>query len=472
MIATLALSVVLAQSQMQMDHGAMQHNAPAVIRAGLGNLHHKVNTKNKLAQDFFDQGIELSYGFNHHASIASFEEAIKLDPNLAMAHWGKAYAMGMNINMPIDAPTNKEAFAEVQKAVALKGKATQEERDLIDALAQRYSNDDNPDFDKLNNAYAKAMAALAMKYPDDVDVQTWYAESLMDLRPWKLWTADGKPAPDTETIVKVLQNAIRLNPNHIGANHFLIHAVEASPHPEVALEAARRLDRLAPQSGHLVHMPSHIYLRMGIWDKGLQANEAALKVDEAFLAKTPDPGIYPMYYIHNFDMFRACADMAGNYEKAKWAADNVAEKSAPMGPMGDPMLSEPWLEMARFGRWKDILALKPPTGASPFVEAQFHYVHGMASASTNKVIEGEKDFDRVNELRAKVPADYLWLFTPGTLIIDVETNLLAARLMKARSSRSRVGESRLFVQVYRLSRSGNSIRHMALRQSLKASASE
>jgi len=432
MIATLALFVVFAKPQMQMDHSSMQMNPAPTLRSGLGDIHHLVNTKNKLAQKFFDQGLELSYGFNHHAAIESFEEAAKLDPNLAMAHWGKAYAMGMNINLPIDAATNKAAYAEAQKAVALKDHATAEEKDLIEALAQRYSNDDNPDFDKLNAAYAHAMAGVAAKYPNDPDVQSLYAESLMDLHPWRYWTIDGMPGPDTHTFVSALQNTLKKYPNHIGANHFLIHALEASPHPELALESAHRLEKLAPQSGHLVHMPSHIYLRMGIWDRGLKSNKAALAVDEKFLAKTPDPGVYPMYYIHNFDMYRAIADMAGNYEETMWGARNVAEKAVTMGPMGEPFTTEPWTEMVRFGRWNDIINAKAPDNQSPWMQAQYHFARGMAFASTKQIDDAQKEYDTFVDLRGKTPADYAYGFTPASDIYEVEGDILGARMMKAR----------------------------------------
>ena len=434
MIVTLALATVFARGQMQMDHGAMSNPAPA-LRTGLGAVHHPVNTKNKTAQKFFDQGLALTYGFNHHAAIESFEEAARLDPNLAMAHWGAAYAMGMNINLPIDAPTNKAAYAEVEKAVALEGNATTEEKALIDALAKRYSNDDNPDFDALNKAYSDAMGDFVKKYPDDLDAQVLYAESIMDMHPWRYWKMDGTPIAGTETVVSTLQNVLKRDPKHIGANHFMIHAVEASPHPELGLEPARRLGRLAPQSGHLVHMPSHIYLRMGMWDRGLKANEAALAVDKSFLEKTPNPGPYPMYYVHNFDMYRACADMAGNYSKAIWGANNVAEKAGSMGPMGDPYSVEPMLEMVRFGRWSDLLAVPAPiSGASTWTQAEYHFARGMALASTNKLDDAQKEYDAFTDLRSKVGADYAYGFTPASQEFEVQGDLLGARLMKARGN--------------------------------------
>jgi tetratricopeptide (TPR) repeat protein len=437
MLATLAFTSLLAAPQMQ--HGSMsakKDNPPVALRSGLGPVHHKVNTNFKKAQQFFDQGLALTYGFNHHASIASFREAARLDPQLAMAHWGAAYAMGMNINMPIDAAQNKLAYEEIQKALALRENATQRERDYIDALARRYSKDDIPDFAKLNNAYSDAMAALAKKYPDDMDAQAFYAESLMDLRPWRLWSIDGMPAPGTELIVSTLQGVLKKQPNHVGANHFLIHAVEASPHPEIALEAARRLEKLAPQSGHLVHMPSHIYIRLGIWDKGIKSNLEAIDVDKVFLEKTPDPGIYPMYYVHNYDMYRAIADMEGNYGRAIWAANNVAEKAGTMGPMGEPYVTVPWLQMARFGKWKDIVGIPAPASQAAYVQAVYRYVRGLSLASTGEQANAQMEYDQFTELRTKVPADYMWGFTPATQVLDVMGYVLHSKLMRARGERA------------------------------------
>jgi tetratricopeptide (TPR) repeat protein len=432
MIATLAFAI-LARGQMQMDHGAGQ-NPPVTLRKGLGSVHHPVTTTNKKAQQFFDQGLALTYGFNHHAAIASFEEAARLDPHLAMAHWGIAYAMGPNINLPIDPDTNKQAFAEVQKAVALEDYASPAEREMINALAQRYSNDDKPDFDKLNTAYSKAMAQVVKDNPKDLDAATLYAESIMDLHPWRLWTIDGQPVEGTNTVISVLQGVLARNPDHIGANHFLIHTMEASPHPEVALESAHRLEHLAPQSGHLVHMPSHIYLRMGDWGRGLKSNEAALAVDRAFLEKTPNPGMYPMYYVHNFDMYRACSDMAGNYKEAQWGAQNVGEKAATMGPMGEPFAIVPVLEMVRFARWQDILAAPAPASQSPFVQAVYHYSRGMAFASTGDEENTQKEFDAFTDLRGKVPMDATWGLGPASQVLEVEADLLGARLARVKKA--------------------------------------
>ena len=429
-----ALLVLAFTAARQMQMGGNAQNPPPALRKGLGAVHHGVSTANHRAQLFFDQGLALCYGFNHHAAIESFAEAARLDPHLAMAHWGEAYAMGMNINLPIDADTNKAAYAETQRAVALENYATPHEREWINAIAARYSNEDKPDFDKLNKTYSDAMAQVTKDNPKDLDAATLYAESIMDLTPWRYWTPDGRPLGGINTVVSTLQHVIAVNPNHIGANHFLIHALEASPHPELALEAAHRLAHLAPESGHLVHMPSHIYLRMGIWEDGINANQAALAVDKSFLDRNPNPGPYPMYYVHNFDMYRACADMEGNYKKASWAAQNVGEKSATMGPMGDPFCISPILEMIRFGQWKDMLAYPAPKSQLPYVQAVYHYGRGMAYASTNDEDNAQKEFDTLTDLRGKVPADFSWGFASGSQVLEVDADLLGAKLARAKNS--------------------------------------
>ncbi len=427
-MTALLLLAFTATHQMQM--GSNAQNPPPALRKGLGVVHHGVSTTNRRAQLFFDQGLALCYGFNHHAAIESFAEAARLDPHLAMAHCGEAYAMGMNINLPIDSDTNKAAYAEAQKAVALESYATPHEREWINAVAARYSNEDKPDFDKLNKAYSDAMAQVATDNPKDLDAAALYAESIMDLTPWRYWTPDGRPLGGINTVVSTLQRVIALNPNHIGANHFLVHALEASPHPELALAAAHRLGNLAPQSGHLVHMPSHIYLRMGLWEDGINANQAALAVDKSFLDKNPNPGPYPMYYVHNFDMYRACSDMEGNYKKASWAAQNVAEKSVTMGPMGEPFAIDPILEMTRFARWKDILAYAAPTSQLPYVQAVYHYGRGMAYASTSDEDNAQKEFDLFTDLRGKVPVDYTWDFASAPQVLEVDADLLGAKLAR------------------------------------------
>ncbi|MEA2552931.1 MAG: hypothetical protein QOJ65_1107, partial [Fimbriimonadaceae bacterium] len=426
--------LLLSPPQMQMDHGAGK-NPPPKLRSGLGKVHHPVSTSNRTAQSFFNQGLALTYGFNHHAALRCFEEAARLDPQLAMAHWGIAYAMGPNINMPIDPDTCKQAYAEVQKAIALKAHASPAEVAMIDALALRYSGDDKPDFEKLNKAYAAAMKEVAKQYPSDLNIQALYAESLMDLRPWRYWNSDGTPAEDTEEIVAVLQGVLKKDPNHIAANHFLIHAVEASPHPELALESARRLETLAPESGHLVHMPSHIYIRTGDWVKGVESNDAAIKVDKSFLKHTPDPGVYPMYYVHNYDMLRSAADMQGNYMRSIWAAQNVADKAATMGPMGEPLGIVPILTQIRFRKWDQLLIQPQPKTSLPFAQAVWRLGRGMAMAAQGGD-KADAEFALYREERDKVPAEFTWGLGPASKVLAVFNGLAEASLARLKGDAS------------------------------------
>ena len=268
--------------------------------SGLGSLHHPVTTTNPEAQRFFDQGLALVYAFNHDEAIRSFKRAAELDPKLAMAWWGIGLALGPNINLDVDPEREKAAYDAVQKALALAAGASENERAYIAALAKRYSIDPKADLKKLDADYKQAMGELVKAYPDDLDAATFYAESAMDLRPWKLWTADGKPAPGTEEIVAVLESVLRRNPNHPGAIHYYIHAIEASPNPERALAYAPKLGELMPAAGHLVHMPAHIYQRTGDYEAAAQSNRDAAAADRAYMESNGAQGIYPlMYYSHN-----------------------------------------------------------------------------------------------------------------------------------------------------------------------------
>src|SRR5260370_6287631 len=270
----------------------------AAIEPGLGKVHYATSTKNAEAQRYFDQGMAYLYGVNHEAAIKSFQQGAKHDRDLAMADWGAALALGPNINLDVDPDREKQAYAAVQ--TALKKQGSQKERDLIAVLAKRYSNDPNADLKKLSADYSQAMGELSKKYPEDLDIATLYAASMMYLRPWKFWSHDGKPVAQTEDMVSVLESVLKRDPQHLGANHYYIHLVAASPHPERALHAADRLNTLAPASGHLVHMPAHIYQRVGNYVWAAKANETAAAVDRKFIKKNGKEGIYPLiYYNHN-----------------------------------------------------------------------------------------------------------------------------------------------------------------------------
>ena len=264
---------------------------PVKLVEGLGNVHHPVSTQNPEAQKFFDQGLALVYGFNHDEAARSFRRAAELDPKLAMAHWGEALALGPNINDPeIDAAKEKSAYEAAHRAADLAGGASEAERAYVDALLKRYSADPKADLRKRAVEYRDAMRDLSRKYPGDLDAATLFAESSMDLRPWKLWTNEGKPEEGTEEIVATLESVLKRNPDHLGANHYYIHAVEASPHPERAIPSADRLPKLAPAAGHLVHMPAHAYIRVGRYADAVRANQSAVGADDKFIACHTPPG--------------------------------------------------------------------------------------------------------------------------------------------------------------------------------------
>src|SRR4051812_49266233 len=294
---------------------------PPRLMPGLGNVHHPVSTKNKKAQDFFDQGLNFVFGFNHDEARRSFQEAARLDPKLAMAWWGAALTLGPNYNLPVDPEREKAGFEAAQRAKALAENASPPERDYIDAVLLRYSNDPNADLHKLDQNYKDAMGKLSAKYPDDLDAATLYAESIMNLNPWHLWTLDGRAAPGTDEIVSVLESVLKRNPNHLGANHYYIHAVEASTNPERAMGSADRIAQLAPAAGHLVHMPAHIHARVGDHAAAARSNETAAIADRKFLAETHQPGVYPlMYYSHNLHFLAFDSAMSGDFKKATDAA--------------------------------------------------------------------------------------------------------------------------------------------------------
>jgi tetratricopeptide (TPR) repeat protein len=281
----------------------------------MGQYHHRISTKNPQAQRLFDQGLTLVFAFNHEEAARAFRRAAELDPQSAMAFWGVALALGPRINLDVDPPHERAAYESIQNALSLGPGATESERAYIQALAKRYSLDPNIDLRKLDADYAQTMRELHKRYPDDLDAATLYAESLMDLRPWKLWSLDGRPAEDTDEIVAVLGSVLRRDPEHIGANHYHIHAVEASRHPERAIPSAMRLETLVPSAGHLVHMPAHIFMRIGDYSASARSTEHGAVIDSVYLRDSGTTGsMYDMmYYCHNVHFLAASSCMAGNF---------------------------------------------------------------------------------------------------------------------------------------------------------------
>lgn len=411
--------------------------APVQLMPGFGDVHHPVSTKNKRAQEFFDQGLKLVYGFNHDEARRSFMRAAELDPKLAMAHWGVALTLGPNYNLPVDPERERAGYDAVQRAVALEQDASEPERAYIEALAVRYSNDPKADLHALDRAYKDAMGKLAARYPDDLDAATLYAESMMNLNPWKLWTADGKPGENTEEIVSVLESVLKRDPNHLGANHYYIHAVEASMHPERALASAARLEKLAPAEGHLAHMPSHIYARVGDHSASARCNEAAIVADKKFLSQTHDQGVYKlMYYSHNMHFLAFASCMDGNFAAAKDAAAKLVANVAPgvkMMPDLEGFMPTPMIVLAAFERWNDLLKLPAPDASLTTTNAVWHSLRGIAFANTGKPAEAEQEQKQFRDAVAKIFPEKMYdQLNTVSAVFKIHENVLAGAIAHSR----------------------------------------
>lgn len=420
------------------DHRSSKQGPPAVLWEGLGNLHHPVATKNSGAQKFFDQGLRLIYAFNHDEAHRSFQKAAQLDPQLAMAYWGMALAVGPNYNVDAMEAQLKDAYAAIKKAQELAKAAPEAERAYIAALAKRYASDPKTaDKKKLALAYKEAMGELAKKYPDDLDAATLYAESAMNLRPWELWTQDGRPAEGTAEILKVLEGVLRRNPNHMGACHYYIHAIEASPYAERALGVADRLGGLAPAAGHLVHMPSHIYIRVGDFAAAVRANEKAAAADRAYLDKSKVQGIYPMmYYSHNLHFLAVANAMQGRYTEAKKAADQLAAHVGPHAkdmPMLEFFLPTPTLIQVRFHRWDDILASPAPDAKLRITRSLWHFARGLALAAQDKTAKAQAELDALRKIHGAMPEDLAYgSRNLAKNVLVIPSSMLQARIDAAR----------------------------------------
>lgn len=413
-----------------------QTKQPYSLISGLGTHHHQVSTSNPEAQKFFDQGLNLIYAFNHDEAVRSFKQAAELDPHLAIAYWGIALGVGANINLDIDPDREQVAYQAVQQALALSPQASTPEQDYINALAKRYSQNPHADLHQLAVNYAKAMQNLVQRYPDDLDAATLYAESLMDLHPWDLWSHDGKPQADTAEIVSVLESVIQRDPNHPGANHYYIHAVEASLSPERALKSAKRLETLVPAAGHLVHMPSHIYFRVGDYQGAMAANQQAIAQDETyFQTNHVVEGIYPlMYYNHNIHFLAIASAMAGRHKDALQAADKLVANVTPLVsvlPMIESVLSTKSLIQVYFGDWNDILKTSAPDAKLVTTKPLWHFAHGMANAATGKIEDAKGDRNALLASQKTIPATAIIGLSPANQILDIAANLLQAKIATA-----------------------------------------
>jgi tetratricopeptide (TPR) repeat protein len=430
----------------QHDH-ASDSAAPAQLMSGMGSLHHPIATSNPEAQKFFDQGLTLMYAFNHDEAVRSFRRAAELDPKAAMPWWGISNALGPNYNDEANPERMKAAYDALQKAKSLAATAPENERAYIDALAPRYSDDTKADAKKLAVDYAKAMGELAKKYPDDPDAATIYAESMMDVRPWGLWKLDGTPAEGTLEIIAVLESVLTHFPNHIGANHYYIHAVEASPHPQWGLPSADRLGALVPNAGHLVHMPAHIYSRVGDFKSAEASNENAAAVDIAYIQATGAKGMYPaMYYSHNLHFLAYAAMQAGGYEVARRAAtrlaENIHQRSQEMpASMTEGFLTYQILVQVRFHKWQEICSAAAPDSKIPMLTTVAHFARGMALASTGKVSDAEVERKAFAAAVEQVPASQTFGFDSAKTVLQIPTGMLDAQIAEARGDRKAAIES-------------------------------
>ncbi|HEV7744473.1 MAG TPA: hypothetical protein VGO56_05730 [Pyrinomonadaceae bacterium] len=429
-LATLFSCTVLAQhANMDMKESAEK---PATLVAGMGTLHHPVSTANSEAQKFFDQGLAFVYAFNHDEAIRSFKRATELDPNLAMAYWGIALALGPNINLDVDPERERAAYDASQKAFSLASRAPDSERIYIEALVKRYSNDPKADLKKLAVDYKNAMGVVVQRFPDDLDAATLFAEAAMDLRPWKFWTIDGKPAEGTEEIVATLESVLRRDPNHFGAIHYYIHAVEASQHPERALVWAPKLSTLVPAAGHLVHMPAHIYERTGDYYAAALSNKEAAKADEAYIQAHGGQSIYPlMYYSHNLHFLAIASVTVGRFDDAMSAAKRLEAYVGPHlkeMPMLEGFMTVTPLALVQFGRWDDILNTPQPDQKLAGVSAAWHFARGMAFSAKGKTADAKREYAALYESEKALPADAAFGLNRASQILKLAEMVLGARI--------------------------------------------
>jgi tetratricopeptide (TPR) repeat protein len=407
---------------------------------GLGNLHHAVTTNSPLAQRFFDQGLTFVYAFNHDEAVGSFKEAARLDPKMAMAYWGIALSLGPNINLPEDTDRGKAAYEAIKHAQSLEANVSEPERQYIEALAKRYAADGKMN-DSQQQAYANAMRDVAHRNPDDPDAGALFAESMMDLHPWKLWNADGTPVAGTDEIVATLEGVLAKFPDHVGANHYYIHAVEASNNPGRALASADRLGKMVPAAGHLVHMPSHIYMRVGDYQKSADANESATKADRVYIRERNPKGIYPlMYFPHNVQFAWASYMMEGDSKDATRASRQLnAAAMSPESlamlrqmPMAESELPSRYFTEARFGQWTKILKEPAPPAEFQYLNGIWHYVRGLAFAAKGKPDPAGAEQKKLDEITAAMPADRVVGFNSGKKLLALASATLSGEIAAAR----------------------------------------
>ncbi|HEY4972154.1 MAG TPA: hypothetical protein VII41_01020 [Steroidobacteraceae bacterium] len=416
----------------QWAHGAMLFD-------GLGSFHRPVTTNSKDAQRYFDQGMRLLWGFNHDESARSFAQAALLDPQCAMCYWGLALTVGPNYNLPMMAQARaKVAFDAERSAKDRASAATPVERALIDALSKRYPSAqalDPSNSAPVLAAYAQAMAGVARRFPDDLDVQTLYAESMMNINAWKLWSADHKPAPGTLKITHTLEAVLRRDPNHPGANHYYVHAMEASGHPEKALISAQRLAGMMPAAGHMDHMPAHIMQLVGRYEDAAEANRRGAAADVAYFAKTTPPDYYAMYTAHNYQFLAYSAAMEGRRTETLQAVQSlraaVPDSMLLAMPGFDWQIATRYAAMVRFGVWDQLLSEPAPDPRLPALTAGYLYGKGVAEAALGQVTAAEATLAQLRQLTDGLPADATAGFNSAKDVFQLAALMVQARIADA-----------------------------------------
>lgn len=440
----LIYNISLSQQGHDMEN-KRNESASAVLIPGLGNYHHEVSTENKNAQKFFDQGLTLIYAFNHDEAIRSFQKAAELDPMLAMAYWGIAFALGPNYNLPAEDEQRKLAYKSLKKALKHSVHSTQKEIDYINALSKRYTKD----IKKINQQtldveFKNAMKKLHEKYPDDPDAATLYAESLMNLKPWQLWNKDGTSAEGTQEILSVLESVLGQYPEHPGANHYYIHAVEASNDPGRGLKSAKILENLIPSAGHLVHMPAHIFFRVGDYKGASDANINAIQKDEFYIKKYNPQGIYPvMYYNHNINFLAVSKMMEGKYndalKNANVIAENVKHVLSQM-QMLEGMYANPLMILISFGKWDEIISYPDPDTAYKTYSGLLHFSKGVAYAKNGSPENAKAELEKFSGYKNQIkPVDVIGL-TSAELIFNMAGDILEAEISAVEGNTERAIE--------------------------------
>ena len=416
------------------SHNAPPPSGPMPLLSGLGEWRMDVTTSSPESQRYFDQGLRLMYAFNHDEAARSFERAVQLDSTCALCHWGVAYALGPNINLPMDPAVEPRALAAARAAVRMKSHASARERALIDAMAVRYAEPAGAARPARDSAFANAMRRVAAKYPADQDIQVIFADAMLNLRPWNQWTRDGRPQPGTLELVAALERVLRRTPDHAGACHFYIHAIEASETPERALPCAERLPDLMPGAGHVVHMPAHVYLRVGRYEDAARANIAAVNADGRYFASRDVPeGIYPLFYApHNLHFLWATYLLSGQRTKALNTARTLNERvkldDARAVATLEGFLVTEGLAQTRFGDWKGVLAIAAPPSELRYARGMWHYARGMAHAATGEIPAARMELDSVRAIASRTPDDVIIILNPAPALLNLAAEVLAGTI--------------------------------------------